>query len=143
MRRFLLLSTSFLAVAGCSDSLPLESAAPALNVASAPASSRYAVLLKGGSAADFAQQIAALGGTVELLHERAGVAVVAGLSDAAALSLEGSSSVDLVIEDFEYQGASNVIEPMVEMAAGTSVLGDAQSQTNPATAAFYARQWHH
>lgn len=146
MRRFLLLSTSFLAVAGCSDSLPLQTSdapAPALNVAAAPTAGRYAVLLKGGAAADLAGRVAALGGTVELMHEGAGVAIIAGLSDHAALSLEGSASVDLIIEDFEYQGASNMMEPMVEMASGTSVLGDAQSQANPATAAFYPRQWHH
>src|SRR5687768_1832170 len=146
MRRLLLLSTGFLAVAGCGDSLPLQTsgaASPALNVAAAPSAGRYAVLLKGGAAADLAGRVAALGGTVELMHEGAGVAIIAGLSDQATLSLEGSSSVDLIIEDFEYQGASNVMEPMVEMAAGTSILGDAQSQANPATAAFYPRQWHH
>jgi subtilisin family serine protease len=142
MRRFLLLSTSLLAVAACSDSLPLEtSAAPSLSVASAPAASRYAVLLKGG-ATKFAEQAVALGGTVELLHERSGIAIVSGLSDAAALALGANSSVDLLVEDFEYQGVANTIEPMVEMATGTSLVGEAQSQTNPATAAFYPRQWH-
>jgi subtilisin family serine protease len=142
MRRFLLLSTSFLAVAACSDSLPLEtSAAPSLSVASAPAASRYAVLLKGG-ATKFAEQAVALGGTVELLHERSGIAIVSGLSDAAALALGANSSVDLLVEDFEYQGVANTIEPMVEIATGTSLVGEAQSQTNPATAAFYPRQWH-
>ena len=142
MRRFLLLPTTLLAVAACSDSLPLEtSAAPSLSVASAPAASRYAVLLKGG-ATKFAEQVSALGGTIELMHEGAGIAIVAGLSDAGALTLERSATVDQLVEDFEYQGAANVIEPMVEMASGTSLLGEAQSQANPAIAAFYPRQWH-
>jgi lantibiotic leader peptide-processing serine protease len=144
MRRLLLLSASLVAVAACSDSLPLENAAPtpALNVASSPAAARYAVLLKGG-ASRFAEQVSAVGGTIELLHEGSGIAIVAGLSDAGALTLQGSANVDQLVEDFQYQGASNVIEPMVEMATGTSLFGEAQSQANPATAAFYPRQWHH
>jgi subtilisin family serine protease len=143
MRRSLLLSAGILAVAACSDSLPVETStgAPSLNLAAAPAASRYAVLLKGG-ATKFAEQAAALGGTVELLHERSGIAIVSGLSDAAARTLETSNSVDLVVEDFQYQGVSNPIESMVEIATGTSIVGDAQSQANPATAVFYPRQWH-
>ena len=143
MRRFLLLSTGLLAVAACSDSTPLETSAvaPSLSVASAPGASRYAVLLKG-SASNFAEQVFALGGTVELMHAGSGIAIVSGLSDAGALTLEQSANVDQLVEDFQYQGAANLIEPMVELATGTSLAGEAQSQTNPATAAFYPRQWH-
>lgn len=99
------------------------------------------MLLKSG-ATKVAEQVAALGGTVELMHGGSGIAIVAGLSDAGALTLERNASVDLLIEDFQYQGVSNAIEPMVEMASGTSLLGEAQSQANPAIAAFYPRQWH-
>ncbi len=142
MRRFLLLSASLL-VAACSDSLPLQNpSTPTLSLASTAATARYAVLLKGG-ASNFAAQVAAAGGTVELLHERSGIAIVAGLSDAGALRLERSANVEMLVEDFHYQGAANVIEPMVEMATGTSLLGDIESQANPATAAFFPRQWHH
>src|SRR5687768_12923716 len=102
MRRFLLLSTSLLAVAACSDSLPLETSAPiapALSVASGVTTSRYAVLLQGVPA-DFAAKVTSLGGTVELLHERAGVAILSGVSDDAARALQGNGSVELLIEDF-------------------------------------------
>ena len=102
MRRFLLLSTAALAVAACSESLPLQTPdAPALNVTSA-GTSRYAVLLRGAPA-DFNAKVASLGGTVELLHEGAGVAILSGISDAAAVALQGSANVELIIEDFRYQ----------------------------------------
>jgi lantibiotic leader peptide-processing serine protease len=143
MRRFLLLGTSFLAVAGCSDSLPVETAGgnpPALSIASAAVGSRYAVLLQGAPA-DFAAKVASLGGTVELLHERAGVAILSGITDDAAVALQGAGSVELVIEDFEYQGASRSTPRAVQVAATTSSI-DAASQANPATAFFFPRQWH-
>jgi subtilisin family serine protease len=143
MRRFLLLSASLLAVAACSDSLPLATPAPvgpALSVASAPSTSRYAVLLQGVTA-DFAAKVASLGGTVELLHERAGIAILSGMSDDAALALQGNGNVEVLIEDFSYQGVSRSTPRAVEMASTKSSI-DAASQANPSTAFFFPRQWH-
>jgi subtilisin family serine protease len=137
MRRFLLLSTSFLVVAGCSDSLPLQtSESPALSVSSAP-TSRYAVLLRG-STADLTAQVASLGGTVDFVHERARFAVVSGLSDAGAAALSGK--VDVMVEDFQHHVVSRSTRAFAQISAESSV--DAASQANPATAAFFARQWH-
>lgn len=140
MRRFLLLSVSLLAAAACSDSLPLQTPdAPALSVASAP-TSRYAVLLNGASA-DFTARVAGLGGTVEFLHERARLAVVSGLSDAAAATLQGSGKVDGMVEDFQHHAVSRATPRAFEMASAEHSV-DAASQANPATAAFFPRQWH-
>ncbi len=140
MRRFLLLSASAIVVAGCSDSLPLQTTeAPALSAVSA-ATSRYAVLLKGAPA-DFTARVTSVGGSVEFLHERARIAIVSGISDAAAAALQGTGTVDLMVEDFQHQAVSRDTPRTFEMvAAGHSI--DAASQANPATAAFYPRQWH-
>ena len=138
MRRLLLLSASLLVVAACSDSLPLQTPdAPALSVASG-STSRYAVLLKG-SPAEFATQVASLGGTVDFVHERTRLAVVSGLSDAGAAALSGK--VDLMVEDFQHQAVSRRTARAVEMVSAERSI-DAASQANPATAAFYPRQWH-
>jgi subtilisin family serine protease len=111
-------------------------------VASAPASSKYVVLFRGGAPADFESTVAARGGTVELMHRGSGIAIVDGISPDAALALERAGNVETMIEDFEYQGVAHVVEPMVE-AAGAELEAGTFSQANPATAFFYPRQWHH
>ncbi len=133
------------ALAACSDSMPVEltsARAPSLNAVSASATSRYVVLFKGGAPTDFASSIAARGGTVELLHEGAGIAIVAGISADNAGAIEQNASVEAVVADFEYQGVNHKVEPMVA-EAGLASEAETQSQANPATAFFFPRQWHH
>ncbi|HJU67767.1 MAG TPA: S8 family serine peptidase [Gemmatimonadaceae bacterium] len=140
MRRFLLLPVSLLAVAACSDSLPVQTSdTPALSVSSA-ATSRYAVLLRGSSA-QFTAKITSLGGTLDFLHDRAGVAIVSGMTDAAAAALESSGRAELVIEDFEHQAVPRAVNRQFEMLSTEHSI-DAASQANPATAAWFPRQWH-
>jgi subtilisin family serine protease len=144
MRRIVAL-LGIAALAACSDSLPVEltrAPAPRLNAVSSSASSKYVVLFKGAAPADFAASITARGGTVELLHEGAGIAIVAGLSPENALAVEQSANVETVVEDFEYQGVNHQVDPMAAEAGLTSEAGT-QSQANPATAFFFPRQWHH
>lgn len=137
MRRFLLLSASALAVAGCSDSLPLQTTeAPALSAVSAT-TSRYAVLLKAAPA-DFTARVTSAGGSVEFLHDRARVAIVSGISAAA---LQGTGAVELIVEDFQHHAVSRATPRTFEMVSAERSI-DAASQANPATAAFYPRQWH-
>jgi subtilisin family serine protease len=100
------------------------------------------VLFKGGAPSDFVSTIAARGGTVELLHNGAGIAIVSGLSAADASGLAGAANVESVVEDFEYQGVDTRGEPMVA-EAGIPSEAESQSQANPATAFFFPRQWHH
>src|SRR4051812_19736539 len=79
-----------LALAACTSDLndpvrPLAPSPASRSVSAAPG--RYVVLSKGaGFSADFAARVAAIGGAVESLHNGAGVAVVSGVSDAAALA---------------------------------------------------------
>jgi subtilisin family serine protease len=134
------------AVVACSDSLPVEltrAPAPSLNAVSSSASSRYVVMFKGAAPVDFESSVAARGGTVELLHHGAGIAIVDGLSPDNALAVQNSAGVLMVMEDFEYQGVAHPVEPAIEGASVTSSDAGIQSQANPATAFFFPRQWHH
>jgi subtilisin family serine protease len=132
-------------LAACSDSLPVEltrAPAPRLNAVSSSAPSRYAVVFKGPVPPGFAASIAARGGTLELLHQRAGIALVTGLSSDGATSLRRDAAIDAISEDFTHQ-LTRVKEPVVE--TGGFALGDvgATSQSNPTTAAYYPMQWNH
>lgn len=130
-------------IAACSDTLPVETpaSAPRLSVsASDDASSRYVVLLKNDATA-FGAAVAAHGGTIETVHPATGIAIVSGLSETGAAAIAGT--VDALVDDFSYQGVSYPTAPDAEeLVGGTTDVG-VQSQTNPATAFFYARQWHH
>jgi lantibiotic leader peptide-processing serine protease len=131
------------ALAACSDSLPVEqTGAPALGLSavSSPASSRYAVLFKGSAPADFAARIGALGGTIEMLHKRAGIALVTGLSSDGVTSLRRDAAIDAVSADFTHQ-LTRVQEPVVKSAAFRLGEVSAMSQSNPTTAWFYPIQW--
>lgn len=76
--------------------------------------------------------VAAAGGSVAWRHDDAGIAVVSGLTDAAASSLPG---VIEALPDFEI--ALDVVdEPLV--AEGLEI----ESHDLPGTAEFFARQWH-
>jgi lantibiotic leader peptide-processing serine protease len=126
-----------LALAACTTDLndpvrPLGVSPASRSVSAAPA--RYAVLAKGGGfAADFSDRVAALGGTVELLHKGAGIAVVNGVSNAAALAAIGGVS--------EVQ-ADQIFTLDVPLAAVEADASDvATSQANPAAAGRFNFQW--
>ncbi|MGQ0713969.1 MAG: S8 family serine peptidase [Gemmatimonadaceae bacterium] len=144
MRRLLVLVLGAVILAACYDS-PVEitrAPTPRLSAASSSAS-RYVLLFRGSPPADFAATVAAAGGTLELLHAGAGIAIVGGLSVDNALALERSGGVEAMVEDFEYQGVFHRVEPMIEQADLASTEVSTQSQANPATAFFFPRQWHH
>ena len=88
-----------------------------------------------GSARAFAGRVDELGGRIEVLHEGAGLAVVNGLSDAAAAELGRMAGVAELVADIEAQ----VITP------AATVMQDAQvqitSQANPASAIFASWAW--
>jgi subtilisin family serine protease len=145
MRRSVSLALCFGVLVACSDSLPVElnrAPAPRANAVIASPSSRYAVLFKGAAPRGFAEGVGALGGTIELLHARAGIALVSGLSFDAASALRGDAAIDAVAEDFSYQ-LSQPREPIVKMAGFAWSEVDASSQSNPTSAGFYALQWNH
>jgi lantibiotic leader peptide-processing serine protease len=83
-----------------------------------------------------AQEVAALGGTVDFAHEAAGLAIVSGLSPDAAAALSGKGGVQDVQADAVFQLDIAGIEEAeaVEVAPA--------SQASPTAAGFFPRQWH-
>ncbi|HET7463371.1 MAG TPA: S8 family serine peptidase [Longimicrobium sp.] len=138
MKRFGMMSALFAAaaLAACSPDLATGPAAapraPAHEGATAPG--QYLVTFKGQIPADFAQRVAALGGTVLYQHAGIGFAAVAGLTDDAAVRLGTSTGVADVSVDAEFQAD-------IGQSVETELNDVAESQTSPATAARYPFQW--
>lgn len=101
--------------------------------------SRNIVLMKGaGIPADFAARVEELGGIVTSAHAGAGFAIVSGLSADAATQLAASGFGD-VQPDF----AVSLDIPIPSIQADASGVGNPSisSQSAPATAANFTRQW--
>jgi len=85
--------------------------------------------------ADFSATVAAAGGTVVFAHDGVGIASVTGLTESGAAALESSNEVAAVDAD-----AYTVLDTPTDLTVES--LGEVQSTANPATAAFFPRQWH-
>lgn len=123
------------ALAACSGDSLGPAAGPRAPVReSGAAAGQYLVTFKGAIPADFAQRVAALGGTVLYQHAGVGFAAVAGLNDTGAAQLGAGSGIADVAADAEVRAD---IGPSIEADASDVVA----SQTNPTTAARYNFQW--
>lgn len=133
-----LLLAGAIGAAGCTDTAVEPTApqeAPArLSGTGVPA--RHLVLFADTTVPpDFTARIAALGGTVDFSHA-SGVAVVAGLSEEAAMQLGAGADVASVKPDAEYRvdaAFAGDAEMVAEGGSGASA---------PSAAGFYPRQWH-
>ena len=133
-----LVITSALVLAACAETP--EPTAPSLaltgNTASIAEGDTYLVRFKGnGISSDFSSSVAALGGEVMFAHAGVGIAAVTGMSSAGAASLAGRSDVAAVDLD-----AYTTVGTPSELSTESS--DNINSPTNPATAFFFARQWH-
>ena len=144
MKKLAVTSLAVLALAGmtaCSDqgAAPLGAgAAASLDESGAPL--RHILAVGGNKTqAELAAQVAAAGGTLEWYHAGAGIGVVRGLTDEAARALPGVSQAERDAEVELVPAAA----PEIDGGEGV-LIGDAtpESQTNPATAFFFPRQWH-
>jgi subtilisin family serine protease len=102
---------------------------------------KHVVLLKNQLPSDFAQTVAALGGTVTWSHAD-GLAVVSGLTDAAAATLADDNRVASVIADDTAFLATPVAPEAGGILMADGILMSDGSAANPALASFYPRQWH-
>jgi subtilisin family serine protease len=94
------------------------------------------VSFTGSVPATFRVQIALLGGKVEWVSTRAGLASVSGLSSAAASTLAGTKGIQQVAADQSFA----LDDPGLD--ASNVVSADAtETQANPAGAFFFPRQW--
>lgn len=103
-----------------------------------PMAGRY-ILVGRNFGSDFASQVAALGGAVERVHQGAGIAVVTGISDAAASQLASIAGVS----DVQADALVTLDTPAgVADADVSDVVSDAaSSQAKPTAASRYAFQW--
>jgi subtilisin family serine protease len=129
--------TSALVLAACAETP--EPTAPSLTRSGTTASiaegDTYLVRFKGnGVPAGFAANVAALGGEVVFAHAGAGIGAVSGLSGTGAAALAASSGIAAV----DLDAYTTVGTPVV----ATEAADETNSPTAPATAFFFARQWH-
>ena len=133
-----------LALSACADDPTQPSAAnvdPSLSTLPGEEPGTQLVVFAARSIpADFAERIAALGGTVEQALAPIGVAFVSGLDDAGKQALGADAAISFV--------EAETVLPLVE-PAGTDVLADAQptaeeplSPTQPNKATYHYLQWH-
>ncbi len=97
---------------------------------------RHIVSFNGSVPADFAAQVAALGGKVLWVSPGSGLAAVSGLQGSAATTLAGARGIQAVDAD--------ALIPLdvsrLAMEEGAQA-GGVQSNTAPTSAGFYRRQW--
>jgi lantibiotic leader peptide-processing serine protease len=132
-------------LSACSDSTvaPFDPDAAVLNAIEAPgvqATGRHLVVFSSNNRVprDFGQRVTALQGEVDVTYPGIGVAVVSGLSDDAAATLQAFDDTQHVERDVEVQW----IDPIHEGIEAAAVESATEATANPAGAFFYARQWH-
>lgn len=138
----LLVGTTLLA--GCADQpvLPVlpEGAAPRLSETTDGAARHVVVFGSTSVPQDFDARVAALGGAVETAYPAIGVAVVTGLDDEAAASLQAGSDVQLVERDHELQILEPVATDEAEALEAAESVGE-EGHQSPGNASFFPRQW--
>lgn len=96
---------------------------------------QYLILFKGNKIPKgFEKDIASAGGTIIYQHE-SGFAFVGGLSEDAASNFESRKDVS--------EFAANASFSLNLPTSPTTASAEVASPSDPATAFFYARQWHH
>ncbi len=138
---------ALLALGGCADepTAPLESSPQAIEIPGVFLSSaslagttlpgRYVVSFNGSSTA-LQAKVEQLGAAVEWVSSGAGLAAVSGLDATGAVELGKVKGVSAIDAD----EMVSIDEPQMD-AALEVVAGGTESQSNPAGAFFYARQW--
>jgi subtilisin family serine protease len=136
------------ALQGCQDhAAPAgagERATVETNVGFAEQAGRHLVVFVAEQVpADFGGRLAGLGGSVEAALQNIGVAVVTGLTDAAASALAGQSDVRSVepdpmttMADEDREATDGVAGEMAD-----DLLVPADLTESPTSAQYYARQW--
>jgi subtilisin family serine protease len=137
-------TAGFAACASDSIVAPDRPAAPhsASHAASASAGgARYLVTFSNDIPSDFTDRLTALGGSVKYAHADAGVAVVQGLSDAAATTLAATSGVASVEADASVSIHDGTQSRTVAAPDALRIPAALTSPANPATAFFFGLGW--
>ena len=100
------------------------------------ANGRHIVSFSGSVPADFAAQVAALGGKVLWVSSGSGLAAVSGLQESAAATLAGKRGIQAVDAD-----ALIPLDVPLLATEATAEGGGVQTNAAPAAAVRYPRQW--
>lgn len=142
MRFSPLMLAGVVGLAACADdvSSPLAPESPRFETSvafDAEATDRHMVVMVGKRLpADFAQRIAALGGSVVAAHDGIGIATVSGLTAEAAAELQAAIDVQFVQPDLVLQWVTPAGDDVLEAADGSPA-----AHQSPTLASFYPRQW--
>lgn len=139
-----LLIAGTVGMAACSDQAtsPIASAAPSLDETVAAEASRHIFNFSTTTVpADFADRVAAAGGTVERSFDALRIVSVRGLTEEAAAALGASADISTWSADVAVT-LGEPVEGMEAEAMGDVPATEATSASNPTTASFYPRQWH-
>jgi subtilisin family serine protease len=137
-----------LGMVACSDR-PVPTAASGVSralgasVTAAEGTGRYVVVFAAEQLlADFPTRVARLGGSVEAALDSIGVAVVTGLTAAAAAEVAGAADVRAVEPDpiTSPRNDGEAADDAADQSA-SEALAPADATASPTTAQFYARQW--
>jgi subtilisin family serine protease len=138
--RLLLPLVGALALAGCTADSPELLSPMGARAVQAATTGRFIVLASStGFPKEFSARVAAVGGSVESIHEGAGLAVVSGLTTDGATALASSSGISDVQADAEISLDAPIATAEADAAAVATDV--ASSQANPATAGRYSWQW--
>ncbi len=132
-----------LALAGCVDHIPTQPGLTRHGSASRALQSQTHLVVFDVEEVpnDLATRVAALGGTVDAVHDAIGVATVSGLSETAALELAAQPGVEAV-EPSEVVTLSSGFGGDVDPADALQAAANAASASpSPTAAQFYLRQW--
>jgi subtilisin family serine protease len=139
-----LLAASTVGLAACADQTtgPIA-ASPSMNEAAAGETPRHIFNFSSATIpADFAARVAAAGGTVEKSFAAIRIVSVRGLTPDAAAALGAAADISNWSPDVALTLAPPADVAVEPEAMGEAVTTEANSVSNPATASFYARQWH-
>lgn len=115
----------------------LSEAAADFSLTDLPTTGKHLVIMNAQRLpADLASRVGALGGTIDAVYGAIGVAVVDGLTDEAAATLQASDDVQFVQPDVIVP-MIDPVDAQVEMASSV----EPGAHQSPTGASFYARQW--
>lgn len=128
-------------VTGCADDLVQPTLAPSMSTfetgIGSAGGAQLVVFRATGVPTGFADRVAALGGRVDRAIPAGGAAVVSGLGEAALAALREDPAVSAV------EPETLMEMPKVELGAAEALaVAEPESPAQPATAFFFARQWH-
>ena len=139
--------TLLLALGGCADRIPTQAGLSPVEVrprdlgGQGGSLTHLVVFAAERVPSDLTIRVAALGGSVETVHDAIGVATVAGLSESAAADLAAQDGVQAVEpgEIVALSPSAGNLDPSDELVS----LADARAADlpSPTAAQFYSRQW--